>query len=183
MFNKIRNIVLQACIVVLAVFSCGYHSCDATEKEILSDPSNWAATQEPPKNVVSIHKIIKRRSGDGVEQTIKAYFEDDVTINKLQELDSSEILSITAVPISGSDNYNLLLNLTERGRKMWVALSVASKGLPMAFVVDGMMYRRFIPRVLANDSISSVLVDGPFDRATALGIQNQSKLNYYKKRK
>lgn len=184
MFKKHKMILLQFCVMFLAILSCGYHSCDDVEKEILTDPDMWSKTQEPAKNVVSIHKIIKYRRGEGVERTIKSYFEDDVCINRIQELDSSEIKSIEAVPMQDEDSsYNLKLNLTERGVKYWIALSIESKGTNLAFVVDGMLYRRFKPRLIYDDETTSVIVDGPFDRATAMGIQNQSKLNYYKMRK
>jgi hypothetical protein len=39
-----------------------------------------------------------------------------------------------------------------------------------------------VPRQIADDALS-VIVDGPFDQATALALQNNSKFNYFKMRK
>ena len=39
-----------------------------------------------------------------------------------------------------------------------------------------------VPRQI-DDEATSVIVDGPFDQATAMAIQNNAKFNYYKMRK
>ena len=57
------------------------------------------------------------------------------------------------------------------------------KGTQLAFVIDGTVYRGFVPRQLDNDEAMSVIVDGPFDQATAMALQNNAKYNYYKMRK
>ena len=36
---------------------------------------------------------------------------------------------------------------------------------------------------LEDDEDTSVIVDGPFDQATALALQNNAKYNYFKMRK
>jgi len=68
------------------------------------------------------------------------------------------------------DMYDLLLTLSDRGRKMWIALSVANKNTQLAFAVDGMIYRKFVPRLLYDDTTFEILVDGPFDPATAMEL-------------
>ena len=102
----------------------------------------------------------------------------------MQLLDSSEVKYIQPVPIPGDQGfYNLRLDLTERGRKLWINLSVQHKGTELAFVIDGTVYRGFVPRMLDDDADMDVIVDGPFDQATALSLQNTAKFNYFKLRK
>ena len=173
-----------AALLTAALFCCGYHSCDKEEVRLYFDPDNWEEMQKPAKNVVSIHEVIRRRTGDSIERTVSSYFGDDVTIHAMQLLDSSEIKYIQPVPIPGDQGfYNLRLELTERGRKLWINLSVQHKGTELAFVIDGTVYRGFVPRMLDDDADMDVIVDGPFDQATALALQNNAKFNYFKLRK
>ena len=179
-----HKLLAPAALLCSVLFCCGYHSCDREEVRLYFDPDSWEEMQLPPKNVVSIHEVIRPRRGDSVERTVASYFGDDVTINSLQLLDSSEIMYIQPVPIPGDPGfYNLQFNLTERGRKLWINLSVQHKGTELAFVIDGTVYRGFVPRQLVNDEATSVIVDGPFDQATSMALQNNSKYNYYKMRK
>ena len=73
-------------------------------------------------------------------------------------------------------------DLTDRGHKLWINLSVQHKGQQLAFVIDGTVYRGFVPRQIADNALS-VIVDGPFDQATAMALQNNAKYNYFKMRK
>ena len=101
----------------------------------------------------------------------------------MQLLDSSEIKNIQYVPIPGDQGfYNLKFDLTERGRMLWINLSVQHKGTQLAFVIDGTVYRGFVPRQI-DDEATTVIVDGPFDQATAMALQNNAKYNYFKMRK
>lgn len=179
-----RRFLAPAALLCSVLFCCGYHSCDRDEVRLYSDPDNWEEMQLPPKYVVSIHEVIRHKNGDSVERTVASYFGGEVTINSLQLLDSSEIKNIQPVAIPGDQGfYNLRFDLTDRGSKLWINLSVQHKGTQLAFVVDGMVYRGFVPRQLSDDTATSVIVDGPFDQATAMAIQNNSKYNYFKMRK
>jgi len=40
-----------------------------------------------------------------------------------------------------------------------------------------------VPRMLDDDADMDIIVDGPFDQATALALQNNAKFNYFKLRK
>ena len=172
-----------AALLTAALFCCGYHSCDKEEVRLYFDPDNWEEMQKAAKNVVSIHEVIRHRTGDSIERTVASYFGDDVTIHSIQLLDSSEIKNISYIPIPGDQGfYNLRLDFTERGRMLWINLSVQHKGTQLAFVIDGTVYRGFVPRQIADDA-TSVIVDGPFDQATAMALQNNAKYNYFKMRK
>ena len=179
-----RKLLAPAALLCSVIFCCGYHSCDSEEVDLYMDPDNWEEMQKPAKNVVSIHEVIRKRTGDSIERTVASYFGNDVTIHAMQLLDSSEIKYIQPVPIPGDQGfYNLRLDLTERGRKLWINLSVQHKGTELAFVIDGTVYRGFVPRMLDDDVDTDVIVDGPFDQATALALQNNAKFNYFKLRK
>ena len=180
-FRRALPVVMLA---FTAVFCCGYHSCDKEEVHMYFDPDSWEEMQLPPKYVVSLHEVIRSRTGEGVERTVASYFGDEVTIHSMQLIDSSEITNIQPVPIPGDQGfYNLRFDLTDRGHKLWINLSVQHKGTQLAFVIDGTVYRGFVPRMLDDDADMDVIVDGPFDQATAMALQNNSKYNYFKMRK
>ena len=182
--KKFRRLLAPTALLCMAFFCCGYHSCDREEVRLYFDPDSWEEMQLPPKNVVSIHEVIRNRSGEGVERTVASYFGGEETIHSMQLIDSSEIRGIQSIPIPGDQGfYNLRFDLTDRGRKLWINLSVQHKGTQLAFVIDGTVYRGFIPRQLSDDEAMSVIVDGPFDQATAMALQNNAKYNYYKMRK
>ena len=104
-----------------------------------------------------------------------------MTINRLPLLFSKEIMSITAIPrVSDPDFYDLRVKLTSRGRKMWIGLSVPNQKTNLAFVIDGMYYRSFRPRMIYDDVTDEIIIDGPFDKATALEVQNNAEKNYKK---
>ena len=179
-----RRLLAPAALLCSVIFCCSYHSCDKEEMRLYSDPENWEEMQKPPKNVISIHEVIRQKKGDSVERTVASYFGGDVTINSLQLIDSSEIKYVQPVAIPGDQGfYNLRFDLTERGHKLWINLSVQFKGQQLAFVIDGTVYRGFVPRQLDNDEAYSVIVDGPFDQATSMALQNNAKFNYFKMRK
>ena len=179
-----RKLLAPAALLCSVIFCCGYHSCDHEEVNLYMDPENWEEMQRPPKNVVSIHEVIRHKSGDSIERSVASYFGGNVTIHSMQLIDSSEIKNITYIPIPGDQGfYNLRLDLTERGRKLWINLSVQHKGTELAFVIDGTVYRGFVPRMLDDDADMDVIVDGPFDQATAMALQNNAKYNYFKMRK
>ena len=181
--KTIRRLLAPAVLLCSVIFCCGYHSCDHEEVNLYMDPDNWEEMQRPPKNVVSIHEVIRHKQGDSIERTVASYFGGEVTIHSIQLLDSSEIKNITYVPIPGDQGfYNLKFDLTDRGRMLWINLSVQHKGTQLAFVIDGTVYRGFVPRQIEDDA-TSVIVDGPFDQATAMALQNSAKYNYFKMRK
>lgn len=168
-----------AAFACAAVLCCGAESCDEDSIDTLLDPEQWGSSMQEPKGVVSIHSVIRYRRGDSMEKMLPSYFGDDVCVAPLQLLDSGNIKEIQAIPIPDDPGfYNLKLKLSDRGRKLWIGLSVPNKGTQLAFVIDGMVYRGFVPRLLYNDTTDEVIVDGPFDQATAMELQNQSKRNY-----
>lgn len=179
--NDLKLFILQFCIACLAILCCANGSCIPDEEGGLNlDPESLMNDDRPVEAVISIHKIIKYRRGEDSEKMVKSFFEDEVCVNRIQDMDSSEITSIEAVQVPDDEMYNLKLTLTEKGRKLWISLSIGNKGQMMAFLVDGILYRRFVPRLIYDDTTDSVIVDGPFDRDTAMKIASNSKRNFSK---
>ena len=176
-----KKFVMPALALCTACLMMGVEECDPENPtqgmEELLDPS----LAEPPKAVISIHEIIRYPRASEAEQKIPSYFGKDVTINRLPMLFSKEIKEIKAIPQVRDPNYfDLHLKLTSRGRKMWIGLSVPNQRNQLAFVIDGMFYRSFQPRLIYDDVTDEIIIDGPFDKATALEIQNQSQKNHRK---
>ena len=184
--KQIRRHLPGFALLSAAFLFCGSagRACSPDDIDHMLDPENLDMSSRPLEGVVSIREIVTLRRGTDKEVLLPAMFCDDICLNKTVLLDSSEIKYIQPIPIPGDQGfYNLRLDLTERGRKLWINLSVQHKGTELAFVIDGTVYRGFVPRMLDDDADMDVIVDGPFDQATALSLQNTAKFNYFKLRK
>ena len=178
-----KRAIMPVAAICAAVLVMGVEKCDPDE---MGDKMEelMEVEAESPKGAVSIHEIIKYPRADETEQKIPSYFGSDITIRRLPLLYYKEIESITAIPRTADPGfYDLKLKMTSRGRKMWIGLSVPNQRTPLAFVIDGMYYRSFKPRMIYDDVSDEVIVDGPFDQATALELQNNSAKNYRKSNK
>ena len=177
----------------LAVFALGLAACFAVSCEsngtnvldamnldnktevyrpVIGDPGMFA--------VISIHELVKHKRGDEKEYEIRSMYGDEVIIDKNQLLDSSDIISIEAIAVNDLPGfYKLRLNLTQDGGKLWRKLSVERRdeAPTLAFVIDGVLYRTFRPRLLYSDS-DAVVIDGPFDEPTALNLEANAIRNF-----
>ena len=143
-----------------------------TYRPVVGDPGTFA--------VVSIHELIRHKRGDEKEYEIRSMYGDEVIIDKNQLLDTSDIVSIEAIAINDLPGfYKLRLNLTQDGGKLWRKLSVERRdeAPTLAFVIDGVLYRTFRPRLLYSDS-DAVVIDGPFDEPTALNLEANAIRNF-----
>lgn len=169
------------CGLTVLVLSCGFSECTAENMQKWMDPEYVEEISKPPKAAVTIQAIVRNRQAEMIEKMIPTYSGSEICVNSVPLINSKYIKSIEAVKRPGDTNYyDLKLNLNETGRKLWIALSNNNIDERVAFVIDGMFYRSFKPRLLIDDLSTDVIVDGRFDQATALEIQNQSKLNYDK---
>ena len=181
-----KRIFLPMSVLCCAFLCMGVEQCAVLTEE--EDAPDWLqplieeADTTPPKAVVSIHSIVKYPRGESsIERKIMSYTGEECYINTLPLLSSKEIKQIRIQPRSGEpDMYDLYLTLTDRGRKMWIGLSVANKGNQLAFVIDGMLYRKFVPRMLYDDVVQEIMIDGPFDPATALEVRNNAQKTHRK---
>ena len=176
--SKLKTFVISCAAAVSAVFMTGApSSCDP---ENWLDPDRYDELQRPAHARITIHSIVKYRQGDMTEQTIPTYTKEKITVGA-PWLTSKEIEHIDIRPRPGKPGYyDLLLTLSQKGRREWIMLSNAHQNDNIAFVIDGVFYRSFRPRLLLNESDVQVLIDGPFDQATARELAWNSEVNYIK---
>ena len=79
--------------------------------------------------------------------------------------------------------YDLKLFMNRRGRLRWMQLSAGFKNEPLAFVIDGIFYRSFIPRPMVGDydtdaQTTYVVIEGPFDKGTANALVESAPTNF-----
>lgn len=175
---KIKRILMTVSAACFAVLLCGApSSCDA---KYWMDPDMYEELQRPPTARVTIHRIVKYRQGKDTEMTIDTYTRRKITVD-VPWFSSRDIEKIEAVPRPSKPGfYDLKLTLSPTGRNPWIMLSTGNMHEDMAFVIDGVFYRAFQPRQLVGESDLEVIVDGPFDQATAKTLEYHSEFNYIK---
>ncbi len=176
---KMKQIIFALAALSTVLFATGApNSC---ETKYWLDPDGYAKMQEPPEARISFHSIVKYRQGESTEQTIATYSGGEITIAANPYLTSRDIEGVEMLPSADRKGYyDLRLTLTNRGRKLWIGLSEQNYNEDVAFVIDGMFYRCIRPRKLQTDSDVTVVVDGPFDKATAMEIVANADFNYLK---
>ena len=181
--NQIRHQLSGLALLSLAFLFCGMAggTCNPEEIDHMLDPQNLDLSDRPLQGIVSIREIITLRRGTDKEELVPAMYYDDLCLNKTVLLDSSDILSIKAIPLEKQPPYySLELKLTDRGKRHWIGLSLPNKGNHVAFLIDGMVYRTFVPRLFYDDVSTSIIVDGPFDPTTAKMLESNAARNYFR---
>ena len=181
--KQIRQKLSGLALLSAAFLFCGMAggTCNPDEIDHMLDPENLDMSDRPLEGVVSIREIITLRRGTDKEEIFPAMFSDDICLNKTVLLDSSDIESIKAIPIDKQPPYySLELKLSDRGKRHWIGLSLPNKGNHVAFLIDGMVYRTFVPRLFYDDISTSIVVDGPFDPTTAKKLESNSARNYFR---
>lgn len=183
LFKHIRRSLPVIAGLLAAVLCCGAGggSCDAETIDRMLDPENLDTSDRPLEGVVEIQEIIRLRRGDSKEVMAPSVFGDDLCLDKTIKLDSADIVSIKAIPMEKQKPYySIELKLTPRGKRRWIGFSVPNEGKHVAFIVDGLVYRTFVPRMFYDDVTDSIIVDGPFDPATAKKLESNSARNYFR---
>jgi hypothetical protein len=181
--RHIRRALPVAMLLFTAVFCCGAgaQSCTAEDVDKIFSPENLDTSDRPLEGLIEIQEIILLRRGTDKEIMAPTMFGDDICLNKTILLDSADIKEIKAIPIEKQKPYcSLELKLNDRGRRHWIGLSLPNKATHIAFIVDGIVYRTFVPRIFYDDVTDSIIVDGPFDPATAKKIESNSARNYFR---
>ncbi|MBP5586095.1 MAG: hypothetical protein J6Y92_07055 [Lentisphaeria bacterium] len=181
-FMKHFRRALPVVMTFVAAFVCGAGmlSCNADEIDRALDPENFDISERPLEGVIEIQEIITLRRGTDKEIMAPTMFGDDICVNKAILLDSADVKKIKAIPIEKQPPYySLELKLTDRGRRHWIGLSLPNRGSHVAFIIDGIVYRTFVPRLLYDDVTDSIIVDGPFDPTTAKKLEANSNRNYF----
>ena len=181
--KQFRRALPVVMLVFSAVFCCGAgaQSCSAEQIDHIFDPENLDTSSRPLEGVIEIQEIITLRRGTDKEIMAPTMFGDDICLTKAILLDSADVKEIKAIPIEKQPPYySIELKLTDRGRRHWIGLSLPNKATHVAFIIDGIVYRTFVPRLLYDDVTKSIIVDGPFDPATAKKLESNSARNYFR---
>ena len=181
--KQIRQKLPGLALLSAAFLFCGSagRACDPDDIDHMLDPENLDMSSRPLEGIVSIQEIITLRRGTDKEVLAPAMYFDDICLNRTVLLDSSDILSIKAIPLEKQPPYcSLELKLTDRGKRHWIGLSLPNKGNHVAFLIDGMVYRTFVPRLFYDDVSTSIIVDGPFDPATAKKLESNASRNHFR---
>ena len=181
--KQIRRHLPGFALLSAAFLFCGSagRSCSPDDIDHMLDPENLDMSSRPLEGIVSIQEIITLRRGTDKEVLVPAMYFDDLCLNKTVLLDSSDILSIKAIPLDKQPPYySLELKLSDRGKRHWIGLSLPNKGNHVAFLIDGMVYRTFVPRLFYDDVSTSIVVDGPFDPTTAKMLESNASRNHFR---
>ena len=181
--KHIRRAMPVVMLLFTAVFCCGAgaQSCSTDQIDKMFDPENLDTSSRPLEGIIEIQEVITLRRGTDKEIMAPTMFGDDICLNKAILLDSADVKKIKAIPIEKQPPYySLELKLTDRGRRHWIGLSLPNRGTHVAFIIDGMVYRTFVPRLLYDDVTDSIIVDGPFDPATAKKLEDNAARNYFR---
>ena len=182
-FKHIRRALPLVMLLFSAVFCCGAggQSCTAEQIDHMLDPENLDTSSRPLEGLIEIQEVILLRRGTDKEVMAPTMFGDDICLNKAILLDSADVKSIKAIPLEKQPPYySLELKLTDRGRRHWIGLSLPNKATHVAFIIDGIVYRTFVPRLLYDDVTDYIIVDGPFDPATAKKLESNSARNFFR---
>ena len=181
--KHIRRALPVVMLLFTAFFCCGAgaQSCTAEDVDRMFDPENFDTSDRPLEGLIEVQEIIRLRRGTDKEIIGPTMFGDDICLDKTILLDSGDVKQIKAIPLEKQPPYcSLELKLTDRGRRHWIGLSIPNKATHVAFLIDGIVYRTFVPRMLYDDITDSVIVDGPFDPATAKRLEANAARNYFR---
>ena len=139
---------------------------------------------KPPKvkeniYVLSLHQIIKYPRAKNLEREISTIDGRHFWINTNQFFHSRHIEEVKLIPRKDKkDFYDIAMKLDHNGIVKWVQLSMQFRSEKMALLIDGHFYKFYIPEPLANEEDDWVLLNGPFDKITAKGIEKYAHRNY-----
>lgn len=175
---NIKFLAAGMAMLSLAILLTGASSCE----RFLEDPEKFIAaeTDKTPHYVVTIHEIIAYPRGNMLELNVDSFFGGSVCVNRNHFLHSRDIQKIEMTPRPGNpDFFDLKITLSQRGRKLWSALAVVrAENKQTAFLIDGMYYRSIEPVMITDPETAVVLLEGPFDPATAKGLTANAERNY-----
>lgn len=179
----IKKIAMMLGVICAAVLMTGASSClDEDGESFFGDDSAISDESKPLEYVVSVHKIIRYPRADSmIEIEVPSYSGQSIAINKGYYLNSKEIEKIEVNELKTDPGfYSITLHLTSRGVKQWIGLSVEHRRQKVALIIDGICYREFTPNLMRDSDTSTIVIEGPFDPATADGLKKNSERNYKK---
>ncbi|OQA84635.1 MAG: hypothetical protein BWY31_02317 [Lentisphaerae bacterium ADurb.Bin242] len=175
---KIHSIFPSVAVALTAVFLMGASSCE----KFMENPEKYITEEsdKTPRYVITIHDIVKYKRADILEMDVDSFFGGTVCINKNARLHSRDIMKVELVPRPNNrEFFDLKLTLSPRGQKIWSTFAISNADSDkLAFLIDGMYYRSFTPVFLTEPEVKDVVLQGPFDPATAKGITINAERNY-----
>lgn len=137
-----------------------------------------------PETQITIHQIIKYPRANEIEREVPTFGGRKIWINVNSFIHSSVIKKVELIPSTKKGKYyDLKLFLNRKGRLHWMALSNGFKNERVAFLIDGMFYRSFLPKPIVGDyedldNSAYVIIEGPFDQGTADLIAEWAPKNF-----
>lgn len=175
---KFHSFILSAAAAVSAVFLMGVASCE----KVMENPEKFVTDEadKTPRYVITVHDQIKYKRAEILEVDVESFFGGTVCVNKNARLHSRDIMKIDLIPRPSSPEFfDLKLTLSPRGQKIWSTFAITRlESEKFAFLIDGMFYRSFNPAFITEPEIKEVILEGPFDPATAKGIAINAARNY-----
>ncbi len=160
----------------------------ASAAMILFTGCEWWDDTYKPAFLLSIHQVVKYPRATKIEREIYTFAGNPLWINVNSFLHSNCIKEIRPVPSEDNPGfYDLNLVLDDKGRLLWLQLSVQFANEEMALIVDGICYKKFVPDKLITVEIGGggpeekeviARIKGPFDSIFAEELKEHSKRNY-----
>ncbi len=167
--KRLSSILFAAIASTAIVLACA--SCETFKKHM-----------HKPQCIITLNQIVKYQRASRLEKEISTVSGENIWINVNPYLHSKSIKEIELLPIDGKPNYfDLLLHLDYQGKLTWMQISSQFAHEKMAFIIDGVCYKTFIPeRVVFDDEKENVTVKvkGPFEKTIAEELQRLSVPNY-----
>jgi hypothetical protein len=131
-----------------------------------------------PKYIITVNSIVKYPRAKELEKEIDTFTGRKIWVNTNSFIHAKSIEEIKLIPRDKEGNfYDLELKLSNHGKLIWMQLSTAYSYKKLAFVVDGVFYRSFIPKPI-KEGDDYALVEGPFDKYTAEQLKKYAKTNF-----
>lgn len=166
-----KKICLAFSLASLAISLFFTQGCEVLKKELYK-----------PQCIITVNQIVQYPRATRLEREIATISGQKIWINVNPFIHSNSIKKVELLPIEGKENYyDLLLNLDYQGKLIWMQLSAQFAHEPLAFIIDGVCYKTFIPeRIMkgVSDEEVKVKVKGPFAKPIAEEIRDFSVPNY-----
>lgn len=164
--------------------------CETMRKKIKKLKMQMEGIEYEPDYLVSVNRIVPYPRGEESEREIGAFDGRLVCIDRRSFIDSANIKNIEIVPRELKSHptetpeeyfggmYDLKLHLDRRGAITWSQMAVGFHQEALAFVINGKLYRVFVPTALADEEKETALVEGPFDDYTAKMLVKHAEDNF-----
>ncbi len=173
---KLKNITMFTFFLSILLTGC--------TKELETKWKKMMGDLPRPKNEITINQIVQYPRAKRIERQIETFSGRKVWININSFIHSKVIKKIELIPNKKKIGfYDLKLFMNRRGRLRWMQLSTGFKNEPLAFVIDGIFYRSFIPQPMVGDydtdeQTTYVVIEGPFDKGTAEALVESAPTNF-----